>query len=230
MPIVTRSARRSAKWIRAFSVEHRQTGEMALSTCVRKIGLRTSFRCSVTAKAAAGRPRRPRTIRVDTSRATRGRFYGASGDSSPRTSTNGSAYSRTHEGTVYGAAIRTGVLCMPVRLKSPVERLARFQPANQHERLRVLAAARSPEELSVGAKRALGARVRVLAPLGLVAGEGGELALDRLADVDEPVGDEPVAARRRPLRARGGRVGEHTAHRVPRDRPGGDHDRVEEGH
>src|ERR687887_631479 len=93
----SRSARRSLMRMLAFSNGQPHTGEKTLSTLVPKIGLRTSFRCSVTAKAAAVPPRRPRTRRVDTSRATRGRFYGAERVSRPRTSTKGSANSQPHE-------------------------------------------------------------------------------------------------------------------------------------
>src|SRR5918912_391504 len=84
----------------------------------------------------------------------------------------------------------------------------------EQRRLGELAAARRAEVFGVSTQSPLGAGVRVLAPLGLVAGEGGELALDRLADVDEPVRHEPVAAGGRPLCARGRRVREPAAHRV----------------
>src|SRR5919197_2518079 len=43
------------------------------------------------------------------------------------------------QGTACGAVIRTGVLCTPVRLNRPVEWLARFEAAYEHERLRILA-------------------------------------------------------------------------------------------
>src|SRR5207247_11086851 len=83
-----------------------------------------------------------------------------------------------------------------------------LESADEHERLGELAADGGAVEAGVGLERLLGARMGVLPPLRLVAGERGELARDRLRHVDEPVRDEPVLPGRRPLGARRGRISE----------------------
>ena len=90
MSTVTVSRRRRTNETTATSRAHSHTGEKTRSTFVPVIGLRSSFRRSVTANAAAVAPSRARTTKSCGSRATRASVYGRP---RPRTRTNGSAYS-----------------------------------------------------------------------------------------------------------------------------------------
>src|SRR5918995_272753 len=179
MSNVTVSRRRRTIEMTATSRAHSQTGEKTRSTRVPVTGLRSSFRRSVTAKAAAVAPSRARTIRSCGHRAT----------------------ART---------------------------LVRLEVSDEHERFRILTAAARPVELRGRADGAFAPRMRVLAPLGLVVGERGDLPSDCGAHVDEPVRDEPVERRRRPLGARRRRVGEDAPDDLSWHRSRGHRNGVEE--
>src|SRR5438067_2328437 len=99
---------------------------------------------------------------------------------------------------------------------------------DEDEGFRVLAANRRPVELGVSAKRAVVARVRIVAPLRLETGERLELPLQRRGHVDEPVRDEPVRRGGAPLRRRSRGIGQDAPNGLPRCRARGDRDRVEE--
>ena len=76
----------------------------------------------------------------------------------------------------------------------PLVRVTTVEPTYEDERLRVLPPAARAMVRRSRANRPLAARVWKLPPLGLVVGEGRDLALDRLAHVDVPVGTNQFTA------------------------------------